>query len=289
MMCINFNKFRRHLYKLLSKVCLKQVESNYLGLKLKVPILHGIGAGHLVPGDNWMSDCLGVFLQKKSGAVVDIGVNIGLYLIKLKAMDQSRRYIGFEPNASCNYYTQELIRVNNFKNVSILPFALSSKKELRSFYVRKNADKMGSLNDFARLGEEGKYLFDLFTFPADDFFGKMNLESLCVIKIDVEGAEQEVLQGITGTIKKYKPYIFCEIWSIPDVDHVTYDEKIERLKSIYDILKNLQYKILGVSSKDFTDIKVLDTIDSFNGEFRMDYIFVHESEADDLRQKLIEI
>lgn len=284
-----FNKFRRELYKPLSKLCLRQARSNYFGLKLNVPIIHGLGAGFLVPGDKWMSDCLSVFLKQKKGTVVDIGVNIGLYMVKLKALDKSREYIGFEPNAVCNYYTQELIRANNFQNVRVLPFALSDKKELRTFYIRRKADKMGSLNEYARFGETDKFSFDLFTFPADEFFEMLSPEALCAFKIDVEGSELEVLRGLSGTIKKYKPYLFCEIWQLPEETHPTYDEKHRRLKQICDLVQGLNYKILGTSSSNAAKVEILETVDDFNGSHRRDYILVHESEVDALRQELIKL
>jgi len=284
-----YKKIRREMYKQLSKICLKRATVNYFGLELNVPIVDGVGAGFLFPDDKWMSDCLTVFLKLKKGTVVDIGVNIGLYMVKLKAIDSSREYIGFEPNAVCNYYTQELIRENNFQKVRVLPFALSDKKELRTFYIRRKADKMGSLNDYARFGDADKVSFDLFTFPGDDFFELLNVDSVCVFKIDVEGAEFEVLRGLGSTIKKHKPYLFCEIWQLPETSHPTYNEKLERLKSIRELMKNLDYNILGVSAKDASDVSVLETLESFDGTHRRDYIFVHRTEMDDLRSKLVEI
>ncbi len=281
-----FNKFRRELYKTLSKLCLKQAKINYFGLELNVPIVHGLGSGFLVPGDQWMSNCLAVFLKEREGLVVDIGVNIGLYLVKLKALDGSRKYIGFEPNPVCNYYTQRLIRENDFQNVQILPFALSDKKEIRPFYIRRKADKMGSLNDFARFGEEDKFSSDLFTLSANDFFEVLQPESICVLKIDVEGAELEVLRGLATTIKRYQPYVFCEIWQLPESDHPTYNEKFTRLNLICELMKSLNYSILGVSSKNNSDVQILESFESFNGDFRRDYILVHESEVNDLKSKL---
>lgn len=283
------NKFRRELYKSLSKLCLKQAKTNYFGLKLNVPIIHGLGAGFLVPGDKWMSDCLSVFLKLKQGTVVDIGVNIGLYMVKLKALDKARDYIGFEPNSVCNFYTQELIRANDFKNVRILPFALSDKKELRTFYIRRKADKMGSLNEYARFGETDKFAFDLFTFPADEFFEMLSPEALCAFKIDVEGAELEVLKGLLGTLKQYKPYVFCEIWQLPESSHPTYEEKRDRLEKIRELMNTINYKILGVSTESSKEVHVLDSTDQFTGKYRRDYILVHESEVDSLKRALSEI
>ncbi|MCW9013582.1 MAG: FkbM family methyltransferase [Gammaproteobacteria bacterium] len=284
-----FNKFRRELYKPLSRFCIKQASVNYFGMKLQIPIIHGHGAGFLVPGDEWMSNCLSVFLKNKQGMVVDIGVNIGLYLVKLKALDRQREYLGFEPNAVCNFYTQELIRANDFENVRILPFALSDKKELRTFYTVRKGDKMGSLHEYARFGQKGKFTFDLFTFPGDEFFEMLDPEAICAFKIDVEGAELEVLRGLQATITKYRPYLFCEIWQLPEASHPTYDEKYKRLKAICDLLGGLNYSILGVDKADASSVSKLENPEEFGDKHRRDYMLVHAEDADALLQNLKKI
>lgn len=281
-----YHKIRRELYKLFSQLNVKQAKTNYFGLDLKVPLIQGLGSGYLAPADKWMSDCLAVFLQKKQGTVIDIGVNIGLYLVKLRAIDSDRDYIGFEPNAVCNYYTQELVRANEFKNTRIFPFALADERAMRQFYVRRQADKMGSLNDYARFGETDKYAFELCTFPADEFVGFLALDKISAIKIDVEGSELEVLTGLVDTIKTYKPYMFCEIWQIPEKNHPTYQEKATRLKKIFALLEKLDYQVIAVSSSNPADVEILDSIEKFDGSHRPDYILAHQTEAQDLLQSI---
>ncbi|VAW63015.1 hypothetical protein MNBD_GAMMA09-576 [hydrothermal vent metagenome] len=279
-------RFRRELYKTLSMFCLKSAKTDYFGLNLKVPLIHGLGYGFLVPDDKWMSDCLSVFLKLKQGAVIDVGTNIGLYLVKLKSINTDRDYVGFEPNAACNNYTTELIRINNFKNVNVMPFALSNKREIRTFYIRRKADKMGSLNEYARYGEKGKFSYDVFTFPADEFIEILSFNEICSIKIDVEGSELEVLEGLAGSIKKYSPFIYCEIWQLPDISHPTYDIKLERLKKIFNLVNKLNYNILGVPVKNNSEIDILDSIEKFTTKYRRDYILVHDSEVEPLRRAL---
>jgi FkbM family methyltransferase len=282
------NKFRRELYKPMSKICLKKSVTNYFGLHLKIPIIYGVGAGFLVPGDKWMSDCLAIFLKMKQGIVVDVGVNVGLYLVKLKALDETREYIGFEPNPLCNYYTQELVKENNFQHVRVFPFALSDKKEQRSFYVKRKADKMGSLNSFARFGDKDKVSFELITFSGDEFFGMLEVGSICVIKIDVEGAEMEVLQGLRSTIEKSRPFILCEIWSLPDESHPSYSEKHERLVKIYAWLETINYKIIGIDidKHDRLSFFKIESCRQLGGEHRGDFILAHAAEVDQLQLSL---
>lgn len=284
------NKVRRELYKSLSKMCvIKHARVNYRGLNLKVPIISGFGSGYLVVGDKWMSDCLSIFLQNKAGMVVDVGVNIGLYLVNLRASDEDREYLGFEPNSFCNFYTQELMKNNGFHNARILPFALSDNSSIRAFYIAGMGAKTGSLHDFASFNRRGKYSFDVFTMSGDDFIQIINPEEICVFKIDVEGAELEVLRGLKFTLQKYKPYIFCEILDLPATTHLIYEEKYMRLVEINSFLKEINYVILAVDKSDSSIINEIISLEQFNNGLRRDYILVHDSESHKLKMELAKI
>ena len=131
-------KLKRELIAGLSKIYLKQVSSDYFGMKLKVPIVYGIkNGGYIVPAETWMGDCLKAFVTTKPGTVIDIGVNVGLYLVKLRLISKNIPYIGFEPNPSCQLYTQELIRLNQFKNAKVIPIALAEHDDITQFYASK--------------------------------------------------------------------------------------------------------------------------------------------------------
>ena len=228
-----------------------------------------------------MSKCLSIFLANKKGAIVDIGANIGLYMVKLKSLDLEREYYGFEPNPVCNYYTQELISSNDFQNVRLFPFALSNVRELRRFYAKRKADKMGSLHDYARPGEEKGNSFDLFTFPGDEFFDLLNPDSICAMKIDVEGFELEVLQGIEKTLLKYRPFVYCEIWHLPDKTDPSYEEKLRRSDSICKFLKRIDYEIIGFEFAE-NNLVEINSVDDFENSQRGDYVLFPKSKREKL-------
>ena len=48
---------------------------------------------------------------------VDIGMNIGQTLLKVRSMDQHIPFIGFEPNPICVSYLYKLIQLNQIENV----------------------------------------------------------------------------------------------------------------------------------------------------------------------------
>ncbi len=107
----SLNKLKREIARALSNIALETVKTNYHGLNLVVPMLRGVGRKLIVPDDPWMSRCLAQQLALKPGAVIDIGANAGIYLVKLRAIDRERQYIGFEPNPLCKYFVSEVIRL----------------------------------------------------------------------------------------------------------------------------------------------------------------------------------
>jgi len=105
------------------------------------------------------------------------------------------------------------------------------------------------------------------------------IEKICAMKIDVEGFELEVLQGIKNTLVKYRPFVFCEIWHLPEKFDPAYDEKRRRGESICKLLNDIDYDIIGFVKKDneLVDIKAAE---DFNDNQRSDYVLLHNSERE---------
>ena len=180
-------KVKREITRALSKVNLKTVNIDYLGKIFTVPLIQGCGAEYCVLSEDWMSECIGHILKAKQGAVVDIGANVGFFLVKTKALDAARHYYGFEPNTLCVYYLQDLIKLNGFTHAQFFPFALSDKEEIRTFYARQRADKMGSLNEFVRRDSHRteRYDFDVITRIGDEVIELLSPARIALIKIDI--------------------------------------------------------------------------------------------------------
>ncbi len=82
----------------------------------KIPVIAGIGFNNLFMSEVWMVQVLEKITKLKHGTFIDVGVNIGQTLIKLRSVDKEREYLGFEPNPLCVFYTEELIKKIIFKN-----------------------------------------------------------------------------------------------------------------------------------------------------------------------------
>jgi len=184
---------------------------------VRVPLLGGIGFDNLRPGEGWMEQVLPVLMKRRPGAFVDVGVNVGQTLIKIKRLDPAVPYIGFEPNPICYSYTQRLIAENGFQHCTLLPVGLSNTATLVSFFVRSDADVGGTTVDGFRSAAQFSEVRHVAVFAGDAVLATLGTPTVGVIKVDVEGAELEVMQGLGATLAT-RPLVICEILPVFTAD-----------------------------------------------------------------------
>ena len=253
----------RFIIKLLSKLKIlggfNIIATSVLNTKrFRIPVIRGLGKENLDISEKWMLRIFERLLTQKQGLFIDIGVNTGQTLIKLKAIDEQRKYIGFEPNPNCVYYVQELIRANKFINVTLYPVGLADKTQLveLNFFTTDATDSAASIiADFRR----GSTVYRKEFIPCFKF-SDINLsisEDIAFIKIDVEGAELEVLQGLSEILKKYRPFILIEILPVYDLSNAN---RLVRQQEIERLLSELEYKILRILKQGESEVKGFEMI-----------------------------
>ena len=114
------------------------------GVRVSIPAIRGISCFASEP---WMVELLDCILPEQQGVFLDVGVNVGQTLVKVKAIDANRKYVGFEPNPVCNFYVQELIKKNDFKNCTIFPVGLFTENCVLSLdlFLNDPTDSSASL------------------------------------------------------------------------------------------------------------------------------------------------
>jgi len=260
---------KREIVIALSQLGLKKVRSNYMGMKLYSPTIYGmVNGGFIVPGEFGMSDCLAAFIATRPGAVLDVGANKGVYLVKLRVISPDVEYYGAEPNPSCTFYLKELIRLNRFGKAMILPFAFSDREEVRMIYAGGRGSKRASAYLDFPAGEVPAHSFAAYFAIGDDVVEALDLDEVAVLKIDVEGGELEALRGLMRTIEKHRPYIYCEILRTggdPDL--------IVRARETCELVHGFGYEILGVTRHERTLETVTEIEKVEQDHYLADYIF----------------
>lgn len=275
-------KAKREWVSLLSKIRLKRVTSDYLGEKLRIPVIHGFfNGGYIVPAEFWMGDCLRAFVNTKPGVVIDIGVNVGLYLVKLRLISKDREYIGFEPNPFCVFFTQELIRLNAYQHARVFPVALSESDGVSRFYASVAGDKAGSLIGSSKDMQSQNHTIDVITMTGDRFIDTLNLDEIAAIKIDVEEAEIYVLKGLKQTIARYRPYVYCEILYFRDDP-----ERRQRATEIYNLVRSMNYVVLGVQTETRA-LQAINDVSEINANYEQEFIFCPEELEAIFRENIV--
>ncbi len=140
---------------------------------------------------------------------IDAGANCGTYSLFMSKFCE--QVYAFEPDKAALAALRENIAINNISNISVHDIALGDKNCELDLYIAKNGDPAWS--SFAYGGERSIY-GDHVTVRAvkgDDIVEELRLKKIDLLKIDVEGYEKKVLQGLKNSINKFRPIIFMEL------------------------------------------------------------------------------
>lgn len=150
-------------------------------------------------------------LVPPGGVVIDVGANIGQYtLIAAQLAGPSGRVFAFEPDSVSAAALWRSIGRNDFGGrVELLRFAVAGRSGEARFKVQSDGTR-------SRLCPQGKGSCDLSettsvrTLALDDFVDERGLDRLDFLKIDVEGADLDVLRGAERAIRRLRPALMVE-------------------------------------------------------------------------------
>jgi FkbM family methyltransferase len=128
----------------------------------------------------------------------DIGANAGIYsLLFSDRVGPSGRVVAFEPSLTNIGYLRRHMALNDATNVSLVPAAVSRQ-------TGKAMIDLGSDSSTGQISPDGALQID--TITLDDFVAEENCRP-SLIKVDVEGAEVEVLEGASATLRDVAPLL----------------------------------------------------------------------------------
>lgn len=148
---------------------------------------------------------LAALRQAPDGAVLDIGANVGLYSI-LASGRSERAVYGFEPTPDLAGLMRHISQANDlgFRTEQI---ALGSENGTATLYLSNRTDMSNSLAEGFR---ESPEQVDVQVEKLDSWCARRSVAP-GLIKIDTETTEPAVIEGGLETIRRLRPWIFCEI------------------------------------------------------------------------------
>jgi FkbM family methyltransferase len=151
------------------------------------------------------------FLEKfldSEGVFIDVGSNTGIYTLKAaKHFGDKGVVLALEPFPDVLATLFYSIQINGFTNIRLRNFCAGEKTGTAKLWMN-----MGHPNSFSLVNRDDKAsCLSTLTVALDDLFAWEELSRLDYLKIDAEGAEQQVLAGGKMIIEKYRPIIQLEV------------------------------------------------------------------------------
>ncbi len=145
---------------------------------------------------------------------IDIGAHHGLYaVLAAHCVTKRGRVLACEPSPSIYARLRWHCRLNQANDVLALQVALGADGGMATLFVpTKGLDTISSLRS-SNAGANGIRGVTVQLTTLDELTRRHEISSLEVIKVDVEGAEAEVLQGAGETLGRYAP-----IWLFEALD-----------------------------------------------------------------------
>jgi FkbM family methyltransferase len=194
-----------------------------IGAGLKFNAAHSNPAYSLGTNEPPVQQILAQNLQA-GDVLYDIGANVGFFtILGAKLVGSTGHVYAFEPvpeNAAAVHHNASL---NNLTQVTVLHRAVSDRdgsgELLLAYYSGGSA-----LSTVDTPPPDLKGIIDVGVVTVDSLVGRQAILPPTVVKIDVEGAEINVLRGMSQTMNEHKPLI---IYEIDDEDEASFNQKQE--------------------------------------------------------------
>jgi FkbM family methyltransferase len=216
-------------------------------LKMKVDISKAMGAAFYWMGFHELNEWR--FLHRyltPEMVLIDIGANQGEFTIFSAKRLWAGKVYAFEP---VNDYFEQLnhnVALNHFRNVKTFPFGLSDiQGNLPVYMAATGPGENEGLASIYQSGHRDRFVQEIRLELFDSFAKSLTLERMDFIKIDVEGAELNVLKGSRKMIEKFKPAIMLEI------SNETYKSAGYSVDDVLTFFKTLNYSfyLIGKGGK----------------------------------------
>ncbi len=175
---------------------------------------------------------------KPGGALYDIGANAGYFsLVGAKLLAEGGKVYAFEPMPDNLALLHKHLKINQLSNVEVLPLAVNDKGGTLTFTYSDNLSANTYVADSPMFNRQERTL-QVESTSLDQFMeSQSDLTPPTLIKIDVEGAEYDVLVGAKNTLIRYQPAILL----------ATHDNHLPGVKDqCLGVLSEIGYEILEV-------------------------------------------
>jgi len=175
---------------------------------------------------------------KKDDIVIEAGANLGSETLLISKLVGNGHVYAFEPNPYTFKRLEINVSINDLTNVSCYDVALGEKNGEINFHIYPK--------EFCNPGMSSKYMETVNTIKInvvqktlDSFVKEQNMSKVDFVKMDIQGAEMDLVLGASETLSLHKPTIFTEAYAL-------YNDT----KQLYEKLQSYGYSIYLIGEDD---------------------------------------
>ncbi len=202
----------------------------------------------------WEKQSIGLWIKLCANAdvIFDIGSNTGVYALIAECINPKAEVYAMEPVARVY---KKLIENNQLNNYKIKCFELAASNYTgKATIYDADTPHIYSVTVNKNLSPNRKMsAIEINTITLDTLIEKENINSIQLMKIDVETHEPELLEGFLVHLKKFKPTMLIEVLS---------DETGARIQKIIEEMGYLFFNI--DENKGITRVQNITKSDYFN-------------------------
>ena len=221
------------------------------------------------------------FFLDSNSSFIDVGANLGQYIYKADGIVSRNNIFAFEPHPALNKRLSKL-----FPGINLSQDALSDSEGNTQFKIpyfnNREIHTRGTLKtEHIEVDETNSVLIDVHISTLDKFAEVNKIEKITLVKIDVEGAECDVIKGASDMIKKFQPVFIIEIEQRHHQSNImdfimSLEEMGQYTCCYFDTLA--QELKTDIKEKKIEDIQSLDNHGK-NRLFINNFIFIPQEEA----------
>jgi FkbM family methyltransferase len=243
------------------------------------------GAWILVPIDDWIGRTLYYFgdldpkitwvckrIIRPGYTVLDIGANLGLIsIVSRQIVGATGKIHAFEPQLTLTDFMRESLEKNGYSDVVVHNIALGIQRESKDLFIPVGHVGAASLKRKPKKATRISVEIE----NATAYFTHLNLPSIRLVKIDVEGYEAEIIEGASAFFETNRPdAILFEVGSDRNIPF--FQRKIVKRLSylgyqFFDIRKSLlRMRLYRIDSVDSPKKSGFDILAVSKGEIYND-------------------
>ncbi len=173
---------------------------------------------HLANSLSKLNNLVDAIPDTKASVILDVGANCGLFSVLAAKRFPSARIYAFEPAPDLSALAQKNLEMHNG---TVIQKAVSSVSGKTTLFVNDKSQQTNSIvQDAVTAVGNISRKYDVETVSLDDFIKAERIENIDVLKIDIQGAESDLLSGATETLQKTRALIIEVTFLDPNVQEL---------------------------------------------------------------------